>query len=138
MPGPIPKRSDQRRRRNSPSTEVHAVSGVVVRVPAADDDWQLIARDWYLSLAESGQAEFYQPSDWQQARVAALVLSRIAAADKPSPELVKAWQSLAAELLTSEGSRRRLRLELERAKPVDVEADAAVAQMAQWRDRLGS
>lgn len=40
--------------------------------------------------------------------------------------MVQAWAASASELLTTEGARRRARLELERPGVVDDDADACV------------
>jgi hypothetical protein len=104
-----------------------------VPVPEPSDEWHPLARGWYSSLAESGQSAFYEPSDWQQAQVWATLLSRLLYADRPSPEMAKAWQSGAAELLTTEGARRRLRLELTRP---GGEEDAGVSELDDYRKRL--
>lgn len=92
-----------------------------------------MARDWFASLEQSGQSAFYEPSDWQDARVAAALLSRLLSAERPSPELFKGWLSLAERLLTTEGARRRLRLELTRPSG---EEDAGVSELDDYRSRL--
>ena len=128
--GPVPTRSDQRRRQNKNPEGIATVKapGVRAEQPPADDSWHSMAREWYQSLAESGQARWYQPSDWQTARVWAELLSRQLASGRPSAQMVAAWQQAAAELLTTEGARRRARVELE-APEVDedeVASDAAL------------
>jgi hypothetical protein len=132
--GPIPTRSDQRRRRNKPADglKVSSAPGASsVRQPPADESWHQMARDWYGSLAESGQARWYQPSDWQTARVWAELLSRQLASGRPSAQMVAAWQTAATELLTTEGARRRARIELE-APAVDEDEVAADAAMVTY------
>lgn len=138
MPGPIPKRSDQRRRTNKPTGGITSAPGApAVAVPDADPAWHPMARDWYESLAGSGQRAFYQPSDWQVARVWAEVLSRQLTAPKGmSAVMVQAWAASASELLTTEGSRRRVRLELERGAAVDLDEDASVTALATYRANL--
>ena len=64
LPGPVPKRSDQRRRRNQTSATDKAAGAKAVKVPAADRSWHPIAKSLWASLAKSGQADFYEPSDW--------------------------------------------------------------------------
>jgi len=98
-------------------------------VPAADNkDWHPKARRWYQSLRKSGQAQFYEPSDWETARwVAQLkstVYNDIDNGVRPSAEMVKAITPLMTSLLTTEGERRRVRLEIERgeAGPAEVTA----------------
>jgi hypothetical protein len=97
-----------------------------------------MASDWFNSLKTSGQAAFYQPSDWQTARVWAEVLSRQLLAEKMSAVMVQAWAASATELLTTEGSRRRGRLELERSARVDVDEDASVTALADYVSRVGA
>lgn len=151
--GPVPKRSDQRRRRNKPDQEIASAAATSTSdIPAADEDWHPIARDWYESLVKSGQAHFYEPSDWATARLIAESISRDL---KPQPigvhpetgEAVTAsipmkGASLAAylkamtALLVTEGDRRRSRVELERSGQVDADEDAAVAKLDEYRRRI--
>lgn len=139
--GPVPKRSIERRRRNKES-KVETVTvevGCKVEVPAPETSWHPIARDWYLSLAQSGQAQFYEPSDWQYARFIADAMSRnLKQRQKFSAMLFAAVQSGMTDLLTTEASRRRVRLELERAVAGAAETPASVTAMSDYRKRLGA
>ena len=134
----IPKRSDQRRRVNKPEIEIESAPSITSkRGPDLDlEDVHPLAADWYESLRTSGQAEFYTSSDWQTARIWTELLSRTLKKNAPSAMMVQAWASGATELLTTEGARRRMRIELERAKPVDVDEQAAVAKISEYRKRL--
>lgn len=136
MPGPVPKREDVRRRRNKEGGRATRAAGApVVAVPAPEDKWHPIARDWFLSLAESGQSRFYEPSDWQSARYIAEAMSRnLFGGFKMSAVMFSAVMSGMTELLTTEGARRRARMELERAEPQE---DAAVLAIASYREELG-
>lgn len=135
--GPVPKRSDQRRRRNKPEIKVEAAPAAVrTSPPSADDAWHPIAADWYRSLAASGQAAFYEPSDWQTARYLAEAMSRNLQAEKFSAVLFASVMSGMTSLLATEGDRRRLRIELERAATADTDEDAAVAKLDEYRKRL--
>lgn len=118
MPGPIPKPDAQRRRRNAPA------GGPADRLPAApstpmpaEDDWHPLARDWYVSLAESAQSAEYQASDWAVARVAAHELTRLLNSGRPSSQMFAEWSKLNTALLGTVGDRRRARLELTRGEP---------------------
>lgn len=138
--GPVPKRSDQRRRRNKDGGEITAATSGTFVPPAAPPalDWHPLAREWYESLSRSGQSVFYEPSDWAQARVWAEVLSRqMNSGARVSANMISAWSAGATELLTTEGARRRSRLELERAGAgaVDVDEQAA-AVIDAYRERL--
>jgi hypothetical protein len=130
--GPVPKPASQRRRRNKESQATTApTSPAAPPAPEPDPDWHPVAVDWFRSLSESGQVQFFEPSDWQVARYVAEVMSRnLNAGSRLSAELFKAVMSAMAELLTTEGSRRRARLELER---VTAAAPASVALMADYR-----
>lgn len=135
MPGPIPKRSDQRRRRNKENGEVtKAARGARVSdAPEADPEWHPIAREWFESLGQSGQAQWYEPSDWATARVWAHLLSLTLESGRPSAQMIQSWSSGATELLTTEGARRRARVELEQAPEVDPAEAAKVAKMSAYR-----
>ncbi|MCM8548897.1 hypothetical protein [Streptomyces sp. STCH 565 A] len=139
--GPIPKRSEERRRRNKADGPelVQAPSGPpadLPDLPGPDPAWHEIAYDWYLSLRESGQAAFYQPSDWAVARYAAELMSRGLASDRPpNGQYVAALDSMMARLLTTEGDRRRARIELER-QPAERPL-AAVQPLDAYRDLTG-
>lgn len=131
MPGPVPERSEFRRRRNKTGGS-RAAGAVVVEVPAAEAEWHPIARDWYLSLAGSGQSRFYEPSDWQTARYVAEAMSRNLSSGRFSAQLFASVMAASTALLATEGDRRRLRLELER--PAVAEADPArVAVLDRYR-----
>lgn len=141
--GPIPKRSEERRRRNKgDGVELaQAPSGPppdLPHLPEPDGNWHDIATDWYLSLRESGQAAFYQPSDWAVARYAAELMSRVLdCSDRgPNGQLVAALNSVMSSLLTTEGDRRRARIELERKQPAQ-KAPASVTAIADYQSRIG-
>ncbi|MFB7495873.1 hypothetical protein ACFC09_14415 [Streptomyces sp. NPDC056161] len=91
MPGPIPKRSDQRRRRDKKDGPelVKAPGGVAPAVPPADEDLHPIAARWYASLGESGQSQFYEPSDWSMAVYLAEAMSRNLKSGRFSAQLLQ-------------------------------------------------
>ena len=142
MPGPVPKRSDQRRRRNKDVVEVEKVEATpgVLRGPELDlPDVHPLAAEWYESLRKSAQSVYFEPSDWAQAKVWTDLLSReLKKAAKPSAVMIAAWSSAAAELLTTEGARRRLRIEIARAENVDEDEEAAVTALDEYRRRLSA
>ena len=127
--GPIPKRDEERRRRNKPDrpTETVLMPGHV-QAPPCPEDLHPLATDWYNSLNASGQSKFYEPSDWQDARVLATILSKALAFGRGSAQQFVVWQVGATQLLTTEGARRRMRMEIERGKP-----DAEVSDMEAYR-----
>lgn len=106
-------------------------------LPEPDRLWHPIASDWYLSLRESGQAAFYQPSDWAVARYAADLMSKVLLSERgPNGQLVAALNSVMSSLLTTEGDRRRARMELERQKPAGPKL-ASVSPLDSYRDIAG-
>lgn len=145
MPGPVPKRSDQRRRRNKEGGEVERleVANPMYDAPPSNPDWHWIAKDWYEALIESGQSHYFQPSDWATAVVLAESLSHeFKRADDPetkkgiSPMMLQTFLSEAGNLLTTEGQRRRLRLELIKAERKDDDTAQVVSIMNGYKDAL--
>lgn len=136
----MPKRSDQRhghRTAAERSRTVKAPGAAEVPIPAADTDWHPLMRDWYDSLALSGQAVFYEPSDWAQARVIAQAVSDQLKSPKGlTAFMLGQFTSASNQLLVTEGSRRQLHLELQRAGAEDADEVAAVTQMAAYREQL--
>lgn len=128
--GPVPKRSKERRRRNKAVVSEGRTRSAVAW-PEPDGDWHVVARDWFLSLKGSGQSQFYEPSDVAAARFVAEAMSRNLNAGRFSGQLFAAVMAAMSELLTTEGARRRARIELERV--ANVEEPAAVASMAKYR-----
>ena len=135
--GPVPKRSDQRRRANKTEIPLATARGARPRIPSADRTWHPIARGMFESLKRSGQSEFFEASDWQAARLAAEATSRLLKAEKFSAMLLAAVDGMWARLLMTEADRRRLRIELERPKE-DTAAAAAVADLDEFRHRFSS
>ena len=137
--GPVPKRSDQRRRANKPEVEVakgQSAPPESITAPDPDPAWHPSALRWYVSLGKSGQRAWYQPSDWAEAHVWTGLLSQQLESSRPSAMLLAAWSAASARLLTTEGDRRRVRIELERAQARDPDKEAGVASMKAWRDKL--
>lgn len=142
--GPIGKRSEERmghrskEEKESVTKAPSAPPSDLPDLPDPDPSWHDIAAGWYLSLRESGQAVFYQPSDWATARYAAELMSRLLWSDRaPNGQLVAALNSVMGTLLTTEGDRRRARIELERRKPAGEQAPAGVTAIADYRRDIG-
>jgi len=130
----VPKRTDQRRRRNKENGDVTRARSTapVGEGPEADPDWHPVAIEWFTSLGESGQSQFYEPSDWAQARYIAHEMSRSLEAPRFSGQALAAITGAMTELLTTEGARRRARLELEKG-PEAVEDAGKVSRMDAYR-----
>lgn len=129
--GPVPKRSDQRRRRNAESAvETIAVSPdePPVEAPPLGFVTHEVAMWFYESLATSGQARYYEDSDWAAARIATMELGRMLNSSKPSGQLFTAIWSAMGDLLATEASRRRVRMEIDRGMAASDE-DADVIEL---------
>lgn len=138
--GPIPKRSEQRLGHPRTAQKADDVTAVPiegdVEVPEPAEHWDPLAADWYKSLAGSGQSRFFEPSDWRSAHFAAEIMTRCLNGDKLSAQMVlNVWQMM-TDLLSTEASRRRVRMEIERVGP-SSEAPADVPRLDDYRGLLG-
>jgi hypothetical protein len=136
--GPIPKRDAERTRRNKPENEggVSLAKGIAypVNVPPADPTWAPRAKTWYDSLATSGMAEFMQNSDFEYARILCDALTHYY--DRPSAMMLASILSGMTSLGTTEGDRRRMRIELEAPKP-EIQS-VGVTALAGYKSKLGA
>ena len=135
--GPVPKRSEDRKRRNEGEIETTKVevSGVV-EVPEANPEWHPIARRLWESLEGSGQSRFYEPSDWALAYSLCDDLSYYKLARVRSGQMLASIMSALSSLLLTEGDRRRVALELSRPE-ADGGKDDKVTRMDEWKRKLG-
>lgn len=135
MSGPIPKRSEERRRRNKSTTAITRGVGaakIPPKLKKAKAEWEDIATEWFESLKKSGQAAYYEPSDWAQARLTAELMSRCLADPATPGAVIKEVLRSMDALLTTEGQRRRVRMELER--PSENGTPASVTLMSKYRE----
>lgn len=150
--GPVPKRSDQRRRTNAPDQPIDSLPGAAhAPSPEADENWHPVAKAWFDALGTSGQSQLYQPSDWATAVLIAESMSRDlspqAIGITEQGEVVRdviplkgaslsAYLRAMAVLMVTEGDRRRLHLELERTKASDPDEDRSQATITSLQSRL--
>lgn len=133
--GPVPKRSDRRVRRNKdenqPIEKITAIGSVSAPPLGLDDPHPMIV-DFYDSLQDSAQAQYYEPSDWEFARITLHFLNQQIVNKRPSAQMYAAINTALSNLLVSEGDRRRVKIEVER--------DSAKAELADvasiFRERL--
>lgn len=134
-PGPVPKRSDQVRRTNNKGTQEKVYVEGPVEIPEPNEKWHPAARQLWDSLPESGQSRYYEPSDWALAYVLMEDLTHyLRSRSRPGVKLSAILSGLTS-LLVTEGDRRRVRMEIERAgHESDLpDADPTVAIMADYR-----
>lgn len=126
--GPVPKRSDQRRRRNAtPATD--RVDGKPVMIPETPEHWHPLAQQMFNGLRDSAQSSFYQQSDWAFALITCERMSLLLADDSPN---ASAWSDVNAalgRLMVTEGDRRRMRLEVQAAAPATEQRPATVRRL---------
>jgi len=140
MRGQVPKRSEDRLRRNEPEIPIDKIEAEgPVSVPPLNLPYEPhpMVVDFYESLAQSAFAIYYEPSDWEYARVACHILQTIVSTRRPSAEMYKALQSAMSNLLVTEGDRRRMRIEIARDAQKSNKEDAQVAQIIDmYRKRM--
>jgi hypothetical protein len=162
--GPIPKRTELRRRTNAPKTgeeTTKVAAGADPEPMEPDEDWHPVAINWYLGLADSGQHVFYEQSDWDTAYIVAENISRLlkpvfvgmeqrynASTDNLEVKArfvsqpmkgadLSALLKAMGDLLVTEGARRRMRLELQRdIDPAEHVQTPGEAQVYDIRNRL--
>lgn len=118
--GPIPKHSDQLVRRNKqevPITKIEAIG--VVPIPDLDmPDAHQLVKDLYQAMRQSAQSKYFEPSDWQMARLTMHAVNDMLKGRgedrRISPMMLASVNSMLSSLLVTEGDRRRVRLEVER------------------------
>jgi hypothetical protein len=141
--GPVGKRTEERMGHRSKAERAGVgtkvtVDAPLVKQPPPDNGWHPIAHSWYTSLAASGQCRFFEPSDWTAARLLAEVMTRnLASENRFSSQLFAAVWAGMNDLLTTEGSRRRVKLELERTgSEKSTQAASNLAVVADYRKRI--
>ena len=111
--GPVPKHSEDRKRRNTPAVDagvekVVVESSVDISIPTPDANWHPIALRLWDSLALSGQSRFYEPSDWALAYSLMDDLTYYKFATKRSGQMLASIYAQMSSLLITEGDRRRV------------------------------
>ncbi len=138
--GPVPKHSEDRKRRNTPAVDVGVEKVVVessvdISIPTPDANWHPIALRLWDSLALSGQSRFYEPSDWALAYSLMDDLTYYKFATKRSGQMLASIYAQMSSLLITEGDRRRVGIELARKSSEELES-AGVMEMNKWREAL--
>lgn len=112
--GPAGKRTTERaghRTKAELAATDHVSVKAPVTVPPALAGWSPAAKRWYRSLKESGQSQYFEPVDWEVARYVADLMT---ANPKPTASVFKEIWKAMADLGSTEGARRRMRIEIER------------------------
>lgn len=117
-PCPLGKRDDQRVRRNETGedglgTDQYDLEGEVL-IPWAVFDHSFVQGLWK-SLEESVNRKFYEPSDWQYARLTLHMWDMVLMKNEvPSAMMIASLDSMLSKMLVTEADRRRLKIEAKR------------------------
>lgn len=132
--GPIPARSDQRVRRNTPDVPIDKIAAIgTVEIPdlGIKNAHPMVVDIWE-SMKTSAQSKFYEDSDYAYARLTLFFVNKLLRQPKPSAMLLSSVNSMLTSLLLTEGDRRRVRIEVERNQAEGTVIDVA----AVFRERL--
>jgi len=107
-----------------------------VTVPREKTDWHADAKRWFKSLKSSGQADFFQDSDWALAVFLCDEITYYRGGSRRSPEMLKTILSGMEKLMTSEVDRLKARVEL--SEPKSEEKSAELIAIEDYRKELGA
>ena len=136
--GPVPKRSSQRRRTNH-DTPIEKVRNVSTGVPEpADPAWQVSVQELWTALGDSPMSQYYTPADWAFAWLTCDILTEALTTRNQQTGMLNASMLTAcmanlARLGTTEGDRRRIRMEVE----AEHEIDPSIAILEDYRRAAG-
>ncbi|WP_444329712.1 phage terminase small subunit [Mycobacteroides abscessus] len=147
----MPKREDQRVRRNEqeiPTEKVVALGKVPVPDLGLENPHPFVV-EFYESIRQSAQSNYYEPSDWQFARLTMYALNEELNAvyqsgdnkGKKKPLGVMKLQVLnqmMSTLLLTEGDRRRVRMEIERNPGPTAEGGKVLTMADHFKQVLGA
>jgi hypothetical protein len=135
MPGPAPKRDAERTRTPDPKSGV-ARHGELrpVKIPPVDQSWHKRAKELYKALKTSGQADYFQDSDWAYARILCDYLTRWYSGKGGAMDGANI-ETMMSKLGMTEGARRQtLRIELD--LPEDERPDAELLAISGYESML--
>lgn len=135
--GPVPKRSEDRHRRNSPAPVSAPSVSQGAPQPRGSSSWSPAAKRIWKSLGKSGQARFFEPSDWAYAQFVMEEMTRYQDGERQNGQVLTAILSSLTSLMLTEGDRRRVGIELARPSNDGDGEPAKVEVMDKWRQRLG-
>jgi hypothetical protein len=136
----IPNRSEDltpagERKRKSRGTTVTKGEARESTVPDPNPEWCEVAYGLWEAAQTSGQADFYQNTDWWTLYFACDQITYLYEQGRRSPEFLKGILAMLTGLMFTEADRRKAHIELtERA---DEAEDAAVLALATYKATLG-
>lgn len=119
MPGPFPKREDERFGHTHEAAGVKPINKIVhetkLRPPRANPEWLPIAKAAYKAFVDSPLNEFYAQTDLIYGWMAAQAIHE--AVLHPTATRTLAAESMMRSAMFNEGDRRRVRIEITRKEP---------------------
>jgi len=111
----VPKLAAERRRRNTTAdpTLLTLPAANASTPPEADESWHPVIRHWWAGIVNAPQAELFTSSDWGLCLYLAHRESVNLQQSRPSAQASALFLAAQSDLLTTEGSRRRLRVEVD-------------------------
>lgn len=135
MAGPIPERTEfLAEPRKAERGDVTKGTLREVTIPTGDPAWHPVAMRMWDAMKRSGQADFYQDSDWAFAYSLMDDLSYYKSSGKRSGQMLQSIYSAMERLLLTEADRRRARIEL--SEPEDQGEAASVTAINNARAAL--
>jgi len=140
--GPIPRRKESLRGHRA-KAEIDAVtsapSGVAtdcqMSVPKENKHWNATARRLWRAAKVSGQARFYEATDWAMLYWYMDLITELMNSPKRTAGKIQVIQAGLSDLLFTEGDRRRAGLELSRPSSQELQS-AGVEELDKWRKTL--
>lgn len=135
----IPNRSHDltpagERKRKSRGVTITKGEARQTTIPDPNPEWCKVAYGLWVAAQTSGQADFYQDTDWWMLYFACDQITYLYESGKRSPEFLKGILSMLTNLMFTEADRRKAHIELTERE--DEAEDAAVAALADYRAAL--
>lgn len=138
--GPVPNRSDDlarpRDRKGGEPQKITKGTSRAATIPDPDPAWHSIAKLLWDACLDSGQADFYESSDYAFLFSICDDVSHYKSSRRRSGQMLASIYSAMEVLLVTEGSRRRVRIELQDGTPPS--RDGVVLQMAKYQEGLAA
>lgn len=136
-PGPIPKRSTERTRRNAQGEDgltVKKGEALPYAWPEPNPEWDEVVTDFYNSFKLSGMAYYYQQTDVQWIFIGCEEMHKYRTGRGSAMHLQAILSIFNQDLGVTEGSRRKIKIELD--KPEDDAPDVEGEKMIDINQRL--
>jgi hypothetical protein len=106
-----------------------------IPIPEPSPNWDPSVQSWFRALRLSGQADFYEASDWATAVAAAQAYDIFLRTHNAS--VLGSFVRLSERLGVTVVDRKRSRIELADDDVTDADEEAADSTVIEWQGRLG-